>query len=143
MAANPTEGSRRGKKIRSHGAEEGETRDGGAQARHASQRTLRQEGHESQAGDRDRSLGSPSRGRQSSKKAIQVLNAVATPAELPADGGGMNSAVLSAADFRQPAIALAGVVDNVMYGVFRQQLAMAPPSGLVVVELSTLGGDPE
>jgi hypothetical protein len=62
---------------------------------------------------------------------------------LPTGDGGPGNLALSAADFRQPAIALAGVVDNVMYGAFRQQLAMAPPSGLVVVELSTLGGDPE
>ena len=51
--------------------------------------------------------------------------------------------VLTAADFRQPTIVLTGAVDYSMYGAFRQQLAMAPPEGLVVTELSTLGGDPE
>ncbi|MDB5693043.1 MAG: peptidase [Alphaproteobacteria bacterium] len=44
--------------------------------------------------------------------------------------------------FRQPAIMLSGTVDYEMYGDFRRQLDAAP-EGLVVVELSTLGGDPE
>jgi hypothetical protein len=51
--------------------------------------------------------------------------------------------LLAAPDFRQPTIRLAGAVDHVMYGVFRQLLAAAPPEGLVITELSTLGGDPE
>lgn len=46
-------------------------------------------------------------------------------------------------DFRNPAIALSGAVDYAMYNDFRSQLANAPEEGLVVVELSTLGGDPE
>ena len=45
--------------------------------------------------------------------------------------------------FRQPAILLAGPVDHSMYERFRAQLSEAPKEGLVVVELSTLGGDPE
>jgi ATP-dependent protease ClpP protease subunit len=45
--------------------------------------------------------------------------------------------------FRQPAILLSGTVDYQMYADFRRQLAAAPAEGLVVVELSTLGGDPE
>jgi ATP-dependent protease ClpP protease subunit len=45
--------------------------------------------------------------------------------------------------FGTPSILLSGVVDYAMYQSFRQQLASAPDSGLVVVELSTLGGDPE
>ena len=45
--------------------------------------------------------------------------------------------------FMNPAVLLSGTVDYNMYNAFRQQLANAPPSGLVVIELSTLGGDPE
>ena len=45
--------------------------------------------------------------------------------------------------FRNPAILLSGSVDYAMYESFVQQLRRAPAEGLVVVELSTLGGDPE
>ena len=45
--------------------------------------------------------------------------------------------------FRAPAVALSGPVDYDMYASFRSQLDSAPDEGLVVVELSTLGGDPE
>ena len=45
--------------------------------------------------------------------------------------------------FRSPAILLSGPVDYDMYGSFRDQLGRAPAEGLIVVELSTLGGDPE
>lgn len=38
---------------------------------------------------------------------------------------------------------LTGAVDYNMYQWFRQSLTNAPQQGLVVVELSTLGGDPE
>lgn len=50
---------------------------------------------------------------------------------------------LQPADFNQPAIFLSGTVNDAMYKAFREQLATAPVKGLVVVELSTLGGDPE
>lgn len=50
---------------------------------------------------------------------------------------------LVSADFAFPAILLAGAVDYSMYAFFRDRLMTAPPTGLVVVELSTLGGDPE
>jgi ATP-dependent protease ClpP protease subunit len=50
---------------------------------------------------------------------------------------------LTAADFRSPAILLSGHVDEAMYSSFRKQLEQAPSEGLVIVELSTLGGDPE
>lgn len=46
-------------------------------------------------------------------------------------------------DFANPAILLAGTVDYEMYREFRSKLNSAPPEGIVVVELSTLGGDPE
>lgn len=46
-------------------------------------------------------------------------------------------------DFCDPAILLAGSVDFAMYGSFREQLDKAPAEGLIVVELSTVGGDPE
>lgn len=55
----------------------------------------------------------------------------------------MSDEPLNAADFRAPAILLAGPVDYDMYGKFREQLDAAPDNGLIVVELSTLGGDPE
>jgi hypothetical protein len=51
--------------------------------------------------------------------------------------------LLAAADFRAPAIMLSGPVDYTMYAAFRDGLAKAPSEGLVVTELSTLGGDPE
>lgn len=50
---------------------------------------------------------------------------------------------LTSIDFRCPSILLSGTVDYAMYQSFRQQLANAPAEGLVSVELSTLGGDPE
>lgn len=46
-------------------------------------------------------------------------------------------------DFACPKILLAGTVDYAMYDRFREQLEAAPATGLVVTELSTLGGDPE
>jgi ATP-dependent protease ClpP protease subunit len=51
--------------------------------------------------------------------------------------------LLEASDFRAPAILLAGTVDDTMYTSFRRQLEQAPTAGLVVVVVSTLGGDPE
>lgn len=50
---------------------------------------------------------------------------------------------LTPADFAWPAILLSGDVDENLYMRFRTQLVGAPRQGLVVVELSTLGGDPE
>jgi hypothetical protein len=50
---------------------------------------------------------------------------------------------LAPADFDAPAIQLSGIVDYAMCQSFRDQLGRAPAEGLVVVELSTLGGDPE
>jgi len=50
---------------------------------------------------------------------------------------------LGPSDFRDPAILLSGTVDYAMYSDFRAKLADAPQQGLVVVELTTLGGDPE
>lgn len=51
--------------------------------------------------------------------------------------------ILTAEAFDTPRILLAGAVDYAMYERFRDQLADAPKTGLIVVELSTLGGDPE
>jgi len=50
---------------------------------------------------------------------------------------------LNPRDFCDPAILLAGTVDQIMYVRFREQLDKAPKPGLVVVEMTTLGGDPE
>lgn len=46
-------------------------------------------------------------------------------------------------NFRAPPVMLSGTVDYEMYKCFRKQLATAPSEGLIVIELSTLGGDPE
>jgi hypothetical protein len=46
-------------------------------------------------------------------------------------------------DFGSPAIFLSGPVDYDMYKNFRSQLDASNKEGLVVTELSTLGGDPE
>ncbi len=45
--------------------------------------------------------------------------------------------------FRAAAVLLSGTVDYEMYVGFRDQLGRAPEKGVVVVDLSTLGGDPE
>jgi len=45
--------------------------------------------------------------------------------------------------FLRPAVLLSGTVDWAMYENFRQQLDSAPEKGICVIELSTLGGDPE
>jgi ATP-dependent protease ClpP protease subunit len=50
---------------------------------------------------------------------------------------------LTPVDFHRPAVLLSGTVDYAMYDNFRTQLASAEPAELVVVALSTLGGDPE
>lgn len=49
---------------------------------------------------------------------------------------------LEAPDFQSPAVLLSGTVDDAMYRTFRSQLDAAE-TDLVVVEISTLGGDPE
>ncbi|MFZ2996522.1 peptidase S14 [Sphingobium sp.] len=51
--------------------------------------------------------------------------------------------LLTAKDFEFPAIMLSGAVDHGMYLHFKKCLSTASQTGLVVVELSTLGGDPE
>ncbi|CAN5489922.1 hypothetical protein BH10PSE3_BH10PSE3_04370 [soil metagenome] len=56
---------------------------------------------------------------------------------------GEDGLTLRPLDFAGPRIRLAGEVDYGMYNSFREQLDLAPSEGLVVVELSTLGGDPE
>ncbi|WP_428151282.1 peptidase S14 [Brevundimonas sp.] len=45
--------------------------------------------------------------------------------------------------FKDPSILLCGEVGYDMYDDFRQKLGAAPASGVVVVEMTTLGGDPE
>jgi membrane-bound ClpP family serine protease len=58
-------------------------------------------------------------------------------------GIAMKDTILTAADFAVPSVLLSGTVDYEMYKTFRDQLATVPQTGLVIVELSTLGGDPE
>ena len=55
----------------------------------------------------------------------------------------MNLETLPATAFKSPAILLSGVVDYDMYTKFRAQFDNAAQQDLVVIELSTLGGDPE
>ena len=55
----------------------------------------------------------------------------------------MTAPMLGPKDFEYPTIMLSGVVDHGMYLHFKNCLANAPQDGLVVVEISTLGGDPE
>ena len=55
----------------------------------------------------------------------------------------MTNEALEATSFRVPAISLSGTVDYEMYKDFREQLGRAPAHGLVILVLSTLGGDPE
>ncbi len=55
----------------------------------------------------------------------------------------MTTLDLDISAFRSPAIFLAGTVDYDMYERFRDQLGRAPQTGLLVIELTTLGGDPE
>jgi ATP-dependent protease ClpP protease subunit len=55
----------------------------------------------------------------------------------------MSEEILEAGAFRAPAVLLGGPVDYEMYNRFREQLSRAPANGNVVIELSTLGGDPE
>src|ERR1700749_2770588 len=50
---------------------------------------------------------------------------------------------LPTTSFKSPAIVLSGVVDYEMYTKFRKQFDDASEKELVVIELSTLGGDPE
>src|ERR1700691_6167534 len=45
--------------------------------------------------------------------------------------------------FKSPPIALSGVVDYEMYTKFRTQFDNASDQNIIVIELSTLGGDPE
>ena len=55
----------------------------------------------------------------------------------------MELKTLPATAFKSPAIALSGVVDYEMYTKFRKQFDDASSKEIVVIELSTLGGDPE
>lgn len=49
---------------------------------------------------------------------------------------------LIATDFATPSVTLSGVVDYDMYVSFRKQFSVADQE-LIIIELSTLGGDPE
>src|SRR6185436_20813295 len=55
----------------------------------------------------------------------------------------MANQILPATAFKSPAIALSGVVDYEMHTKFRTQFDYASEQPTVVIELSTLGGDPE
>ena len=55
----------------------------------------------------------------------------------------MDTTPLGPTAFRSPAVLLSGPVDYDMYKDFRRQFAEAGDRQIVVIELSTLGGDPE
>jgi ATP-dependent protease ClpP protease subunit len=55
----------------------------------------------------------------------------------------MTLPLLPASAFKAPTVLLSGSVDYAMYKDFRRQFEPAHEQGLVVIELSTLGGDPE
>jgi ATP-dependent protease ClpP protease subunit len=55
----------------------------------------------------------------------------------------MDAMPLDPTAFRSPAVLLSGPVDYDMYKDFRRQFGAANERDLVVIELSTLGGDPE
>ncbi len=55
----------------------------------------------------------------------------------------MDTTPLSPTAFRSPAVLLSGPVDYDMYKDFRRQFGAAGDREIVVIELSTLGGDPE
>src|SRR3978361_1040383 len=55
----------------------------------------------------------------------------------------MANDLLPATAFQSPAISLSVVVDYEMYTKFRTQFCAASDQSIVVIELSTLGGDPE
>jgi hypothetical protein len=55
----------------------------------------------------------------------------------------MSDGTLEPSAFRSPAVLLSGTVDYAMYNSFRDRLNQAPEKDLIVIELSTLGGDPE
>jgi hypothetical protein len=55
----------------------------------------------------------------------------------------MSDEALATTVFKSPAIALSGVVDYEMYTKFRTHFDKASDQPIVVIELSTLGGDPE
>ncbi|MBX9930027.1 MAG: ATP-dependent Clp protease proteolytic subunit [Methylobacterium sp.] len=55
----------------------------------------------------------------------------------------MDHAPLTKSAFRSPAILLSGPVNDDMYREFRRQLDATSERAVVVIELSTLGGDPE
>jgi hypothetical protein len=68
------------------------------------------------------------------------------PAQTPAASASQlppASPTLPASAFKSPLIALSGIVDYEMYEKFRKQFDEASDQNLVVIELSTLGGDPE
>jgi ATP-dependent protease ClpP protease subunit len=62
---------------------------------------------------------------------------------MPAENPPASTQTLPASAFKSPLIALSGVVDYEMYEKFRKQFDKASDQALVVIELSTLGGDPE
>ena len=61
----------------------------------------------------------------------------------PSQEADMDTSQLTPPDFHAPAVLLSGPVDYDMYRSFRDQLGRADERSLIVVELSTLGGDPE
>lgn len=71
------------------------------------------------------------------------MNDTAQPTPPPPPPRGIESRATRYPALAQPHIVLHGPVCHDMYGSFRKQLAAAPQDGILVVAISTLGGDPE
>jgi ATP-dependent protease ClpP protease subunit len=67
----------------------------------------------------------------------------AQPLPNPAPQRAPAAPTLPATAFKSPRVALSGLVDYEMYKRFREQFDNASNRDLVIVEMSTLGGDPE
>ena len=80
-----------------------------------------------------------------SRRCTAALSALIFPSDIHAlpDRSPSVRPTLPASAFKSPLIALSGVVDYEMYEKFREQFDKASDQALVVIELSTLGGDPE
>src|SRR6476660_8292106 len=71
-ASGDARGGWNGRKVRQEGPQQGEEGDARAQARHAEERALRQEGEEPQAGDCDRVVRGAARRRQGAEEEVEL-----------------------------------------------------------------------
>src|SRR5512142_2060160 len=69
-----------GAEVREEGSEQGQARDARAEARNAQVRPVRKEGHQPEAGDRDRPLGGAQGGSEGPEEEGRLQEEVALPA---------------------------------------------------------------